>query len=199
MTNDGLHIAVNHKNHGMYDDQNMVTIYGVQSDTKPTKLASAYAADSNDAIQVTDGSNFYTFENVGVGTTNPGYIIIGDEVIGFTTASSGTIGGTITRGSNPKDYPVGTPVYKYELNGISIRRINRTHDLGDATVSDPISYDSYNIKLDLSSNGTNRTTAGVSTNGMPTLYQNSKNLLEDSILRQLKICHMKLSPQWFKT
>ena len=174
VTNDGLHIAVNHKNHGMYDDQNMVTIYGAQSDTKPTKLASAYAADSNDAIQVTDGSNFYTFENVGVGTTNPGYIIIGDEVIGFTTASSGTIGGTITRGSNPKDYPVGTPVYKYELNGISLRRINRTHDLGDATVSDPISYDSYNIKLDLSSNGTNRTTAGVSTNGMPTLYQNSK-------------------------
>jgi len=171
--NDGTHIIVNHKNHGMYDSNNLVAISGAKPDVKPTKLTAAYDSTSNAAIEVSDGSIFYSFENVGVGTTNPGYLLIGDEVIGFTTASSGSIGGNITRGSNPKNYPVGTPVYKYELNGISLRRINKTHDLSDVTLSDTIKYDSYAIKLDMSDNGTDRTTAGVSTNGMPALYQNS--------------------------
>ena len=39
---DGLHIKVNHKNHGMYWTDNKVEISGVQSDIKPTKLAVAY-------------------------------------------------------------------------------------------------------------------------------------------------------------
>ena len=40
--NDGLHIKVNHKNHGMYFSDNKVEISGVQSDVKPTKLTSAF-------------------------------------------------------------------------------------------------------------------------------------------------------------
>ena len=84
---DGTHIKVNHKNHGMYDDSNTVTISGVAPDTKPTKLTAAYAADSTGALTVESGSQFFTFENVGVGTTNAGYIQIGDEIIGYTTAT----------------------------------------------------------------------------------------------------------------
>ena len=33
---DGLHIQVNHKNHGMYSTQNRVKISDVQSDIKPS-------------------------------------------------------------------------------------------------------------------------------------------------------------------
>ena len=168
--NDGLHILVQHKNHGMYDGDNSVTISGALSDVKPNKLTAAYSATSTGPLTVDSGVNFYNFENVGVGTTNAGYLLIGDEVIGFTTATSGTIGGTITRGSNPKDYPVGTPVYKYELNGVSLRRINKTHTLGDATVANPIGFDSYNLKIDMSSNGVDRTAAS----GWPKLFTNTK-------------------------
>ena len=136
--NDGLHIKVNHKNHGMYSTDNTVTISGAYPDTKPTKLTAAYTADSTAPLSVDSGVSFGTFENVGVGTTNAGYLLIGDEIIGFTTATSGSLGGTITRGNDPKDYPVGTPVYKYELNGVSLRRINKSHDLADSTVADSI-------------------------------------------------------------
>jgi len=165
---DGLHIKINHKNHGMYFSENYVDISGVESDIAPTKLSLAYNSNSTTAISVDSIVNLNTFEGVGVGTTNPGYILIGDEVISYTSASGATIGGSITRGTNPKNYPVGTPVYKYELAGVSLNRINTTHNLEDVTVSDPITFDSYNIKLDMSTNGNDRSVG----TGFPKLYQN---------------------------
>ena len=61
---------------------------------------------------------------------------------------------------NPKTYPVGTPVYKYELNGINLNRINTTtHDLSNVTNLDPFTFDSYQVKIDTSSaTGTDRST-----------------------------------------
>jgi hypothetical protein len=165
---DGLHIKIDHKNHGMYFNNNLVIISNAQSDVKPTKLSIQYAADSTESISVDNSSSFSTFENVGVGTTNAGYLLIGDEVISYTSASGGVIGGTIIRGTNPKTYPTGTPVYKYELNGISLRRINKTHNLNNVTVSNPITFDSYNIKVEMSSDGVDRS---VGTN-FPVLYAN---------------------------
>jgi hypothetical protein len=78
---DGLHIKIDHKNHGMYSNNNLVIISNAQSDVKPTKLSIQYAADSTGSISVDNSSSFSTFENVGVGTTNAGYLLIGDEVI----------------------------------------------------------------------------------------------------------------------
>ena len=150
---DGLHIKVDHKNHGMYFEDNLVTISNVQSDIKPTKLSIQLAADSTGSISVDDSSIFSTFENVSVGTTNSGYLLIGDEIIKYTSTSGGVIGGNIVRGTNPTTHPIGSPVYKYELNGVSLRRINKTHNLNDVTVEDPITFDSYHIKLDMSSDG----------------------------------------------
>jgi hypothetical protein len=166
---DGLSIIVNHKNHGMYSNTDLVSISGAISDVKPTKLTSGYTFDSTSAILVDDSSTFSTFENVGVGTTNPGYLLIGNEIISYTSTSSGSIGGQIVRGSNPINYVTGTPVYKYELSGVSLRRINKTHNLSDVTAADSISFDSYTIKLDTSSNtGIARSTSS----GYPTLYLN---------------------------
>ena len=165
---DGLHILVDHKNHGMYSKDNYVTISNVESDVKPTKLSVSYNANSNSTISVESTSNLSTFENVGVGTTNKGYILIGDEIISYTSTSPGVINGTIVRGSNPKNYPAGTPVYKYELGGVSLRRINKTHYLNDVSISNPITLDSYNIKIDMTSDGTDRSTD----NGYPKLFLN---------------------------
>mgnify|MGYP001185809966 FL=1 len=151
---DGTHIQVNHKNHGMYFTDNLVKISGVMPDSKPTKLTAAYDASSTSSISVASASTFTTFEGVGVGTTNTGYLMIGDEIIQYNTVSGNTIGGSLLeRGSNPVSYPVGTPVYKYELGGINLKRINKTHGLSTTTASDvegSITFDSYNIKLDMS-------------------------------------------------
>jgi hypothetical protein len=166
--NDGLHVKIDHKNHGMYFKENLVEIYRAQSDIKPTKLSSQLSADSTGAISVDNSSAFSTFENVGVGTTNPGYLLIGDEIIEYTSVSAGVIGGDIIRGSSPKTYPIGTPVYKYELNGVSLNRINKIHNLNDVTITEPITFDSYHIKLDMSNDGVDRSFDG----GYPTLYAN---------------------------
>ena len=165
---DGLHIKVDHRNHGMYFDDNLVTISNAQSDIRPTKLSVQLAADSTVSISVDNSDTFSTFENVGVGTTNPGYLLIGGEVIEYTSASGGVISGNIIRGTNPTNHPIGSPVYKYELNGVSLRRINKTHNLNDVTVVDPITFDSYHIKLDTSSSGIGRS-VGTS---FPVLYAN---------------------------
>jgi len=149
VVNDGLHIKINHQNHGMYFSDNRVKIQGALSDVKPTKLTAEYDASSTGSIAVTDSTAFSTFENVGVGTTNIGYLLIGNEIIEYTSVSGNNIAGNIIRGLNPLTYPVGTPVYKYELGGVNLKRINTTHNLNDVTISNPITFDSYHIKLDM--------------------------------------------------
>ena len=147
---DGLHIKVNHQNHGMYFPDNRVIISGVLPDVKPTKLSAEYASNSTSGISVVNATTFSTFENVSVGTTNTGYLLIGEEIIEYSSVDGTTIGGNISRGSNPITYPVGTPVYKYELGGVCLHRINKTHTLSDVSIGSSITFDSYNIKLDMS-------------------------------------------------
>jgi hypothetical protein len=166
--NDGLHVKIDHKNHGMYFNDNLVEIYGAQSDIKPTKLSAQLSTDSTGSISVDNSSAFSIFENVGVGTTNPGYLLIGDEIIEYTSVSAGVIGGDIVRGFSPKTYPIGTQVYKYELNGVSLNRINKIHNLNNVTITEPITFDSYHIKLIMSADGIDRSFD----NGYPILHAN---------------------------
>ena len=84
VVSDGLHIEVDHKNHGMYHETNKVTISEAQSDVIPTKLTLPYNSDSTANITVETTNNLETFENVSVGTTYPGYILIDDEIISYT-------------------------------------------------------------------------------------------------------------------
>ncbi len=125
---DGLHFQVNHKNHGMYSTENLVVIKDVESDIKPTKLSLALNVGNESTLSVDDASAFTTFENVGVGTTNTGVVKIGNELIKYT-AVTGNVLTIALRGDDQIDYPVGTPVYKYELGGVNLARINRTHGL----------------------------------------------------------------------
>ena len=150
---DGLHFVVDHRNHGMHHEQNWVTLSNVEPDQVPTTLTVAYAADATTAISVAQTSSFGLFENVSVASSNPGYAKIGDEILTYTSAASGTLSG-ITRGSNAREYPVGTPITKYELGGISLRRINKDHHLNDVAtpvnaMKENITFDSYNVKLDM--------------------------------------------------
>ena len=153
---DGLNIKVNHKNHGMHAGENTVKISNVVSDIKPSKLTVGFDASSTSEINLDPPlSNFTTFENVSVSNLNPGYIIIGSEIIAYEGVSGNTLTG-ITRGidqTTSSSHAQGATVYKYELNGISLRRINATHTLQDATVDSPIDLDYYNIKIDTSQAG----------------------------------------------
>ena len=155
---DGLHIKVNQKNHGMYSTQNVVTLNNVESDVSATTLSADYDSTSTGSIILNDGSNFAEFENVGVGSTNLGYVKVGSEILSYSGVSNNTLTG-VTRGvdsTQTLSHDDGDFVHKYELNGISLRRINKDHNLANSTVSDSIGLDHYNIKIDTSANGVDR-------------------------------------------
>jgi len=168
---DGLHIKVNQNNHGMYSTQNTVTINNAKSDIALTKLSADYSNSDTGTITVDDASAFGTFEGVGVGTTTPGYARIGKEIFAYEGATATTLTGITTRGVDGTlsvNHYSGDTVEKYELNGISLRRINTNHNLADATVTNPIGLDYYTIKIDTSKNGVDRS-ASVS---LPQLHFN---------------------------
>ena len=166
--NSGTNIVVNHKNHGMYFSDNYVTLSDVATNIIPTKLTNDLDSTATGDIAVDDVTNLDTFENVGVGTTNYGYLKIGDEILSYSSASGANIGITSRSidSTSAKDYLAGTPVYKYELNGVSLRRINKTHNLANVSIADAITFDSYTIKLDMGSSGLGRSTG----ESFPILY-----------------------------
>lgn len=173
---DGLHAKVLHRNHGMHSDVNQVVITGAKSDITPTTLATDYAASSTSDIILSNSANFTTFEGVSVGSTNPGYALISNEIIKYTGVSGNSLTG-ITReidGTKAFSYNTGGLVYKYEMDGVSLLRINKTHTLSDATIPDPIGLDYYHIKVDMSSG--NNTTDRQTGSGLPKLFftQNGK-------------------------
>ena len=170
---DGLHIQVNHKNHGMYSTQNRVKISDVQSDIKASKLSIALESGNDASFTVDDATVYTNFENVGVGTTNRGYVKIGKEIIEYNNVVGNVIS-ISARGDDKVDYSVGTPVYKYELGGVSLKRINTTHGLSTTTSTDTsgsITFDSYNIKLDMTGIGTVNDDRSNDV-GFPKLYLN---------------------------
>lgn len=156
---DGLHIRVNHKNHGMHSNTNDVILSNVRTNLRPVNLTSDFTSGT---ISVDSVGIFSTFENVGVSSTNPGYIKIREEILSYEGISGNTLTGvtrSIDSTVNPstnyslQTYPVGEPVYKYELNGISLRRINKQHSLLESSLSDSIGLDYYTIKIDTSQDG----------------------------------------------
>ena len=150
---DGLHMSLDHRNHGMHHEQNRVTLSDVASDVTATRLSLPYNTNSSGSISVESSSDFETFEGIGVGATNPGLLQIGNEIIKYTGAGSGSISG-ITRGTDRNNYLKGAPVFKYEIGGVSLARINKTHRMDAVTDRDPnpITFDSYTLKIDQSGN-----------------------------------------------
>ena len=170
---DGLHFKVNHQNHGMYSPVNQVTLSGIESDIAPVKLTTDYSSTSTSDIELNSIGTLATFENIAVDSNNPGYVIIGNEIIKYTGTSGNTLTGI--SGGRGIDNTVATlhlanaSVFKYEFNGVSLRRINKTHKFTDVDlVKYPIELDSYHVKIDQSTPGTNRSTGN--TNSYPELF-----------------------------
>ena len=177
--NDGLHFKVAHRNHGMHSTANKVEIYDIVSNINPVTLSSDYSSTATTAIPVTNVGIFTSFENVSVSSTNPGYIQIDDEVIRYTgvnqSVSPPTLTG-ITRGIDSttiSTHETDDDVFKYELNGVSLRRINTTHTLANANPVLKNGLDHYYLKIDTTSTGNGVVRDGTVANGFPILRFNS--------------------------
>ena len=153
----GNYFRVNHFDHGMYSGINSVRVSNVESSYSPTTLTATLTADSASGatISVANTSIFSTFEGMPIDSTNnKGYIRIQDEIIEYSAVGVGNL--TISnRGieGKIKEHSIDSNVYKYELNGVSLRRINKDHQIDNSNID----IDAYNIAIDRGSSlGANR-------------------------------------------
>jgi hypothetical protein len=169
--NSGNYLRVNHFDHGMYSSTNKVIVSGVEPNVPATTLSSDLTIDQTATISVANTSNFTTFEGQTVSGSYLGYVKIGDEIISYNAVGSGTL--TIASRSVEgivQPHSTGSLVSKYELNGVSLRRINGiTHDVN--SLGNDI--DQYHIAIDMSTNGSDRSNDG-DTSGASQLSFNSE-------------------------
>lgn len=143
-------ITVLHSNHGMHDTTNQVTLSGVTSEISPTVLRSSMTVDDL-SVPVADATAFHKVINgLPIGADNPGYIIINGEIMAYTdintegnTITLKTTGGrAVTGGTLAQAHTEGDFVYCYNLDGIPLVEINKTH----TSISSP-TLDSYELTV----------------------------------------------------
>jgi hypothetical protein len=143
---DGNVITVEGYGHGMHANNNVVTLRNLSPDTAPTYLTSELRSDDI-IISVASTVPFATFE----GYPSPtGYLKINNEIIYYNSVGDGILG-IGTRGADGtliRSHPINSTVYKYELGGISLSRINTTHTLpSDASLRSLRDNDTFCIKV----------------------------------------------------
>ncbi len=148
---DGRHFKVNHPNHGNHSETSYVTLQGIAADSVPTRLTVGYAASVSSVVSVASSAGFNMFEGEQVSPSNLGYALIGDEIISYTSVGTNQLTGTIVRNiddSIAMSHEIDTPVQKYELSGVSLRKINKLHSFGDVTnaIENKIGLDHYYLK-----------------------------------------------------
>ena len=187
---DGTHIKVHHKNHDMYSNINLTKIDGVVGDIEPIKLSSDFLSKDVGNLPVTNTVNYRSFENRPISAINPGYVKIGGELLTYVGFTDTELTGVqrAQDNTNVQSHFSGSIVEKYEINGVSLRRINKAHDLRDVTVVDPIKKDSYYIKIDMGTRTDlkfNKTSSQIGGNNVTMSYNKLYDAIVPSITEML--------------
>ena len=163
--NSGNYLKVNHFNHGMFGANNKVVLNDIApSAGAATTLTADLSSSEVSVISIGNTAGFDVFEGVAVSPNNPGYVKIGREIIQYDNVDIGNKLSAITRGidnTNIIDHNISDingnefsiPVSKYELNGVSLRRIN---GVSLDVSSEGMDISGYYVSVDRSSNGTSR-------------------------------------------
>ena len=159
--NDGKTFEITQFGHSMHSPNNIVEIQGVEPNTVPTKLSSAISStETTISIASTIGLN--NFEGI---STSQGYVKINNEILYYTSITAGGAGagslGISSRGidgSAIRSHDINDLVYKYELNGVSLTKINKIHNLPtDAAPKSANDMDKYYLQIDRSVRSTGNT------------------------------------------
>jgi hypothetical protein len=139
-------ITIAHSNHGMHDTLNNVTISGAISEISPTSLKTGISS-TDTTLSVVDASAFHkTVAGLSISESNPGYIKIENEILQYSAISAdGTTitiktGGRAAANTIAVAHEQGTVVECYNLDGIPLTEINKTH----TEISAP-TLDSYDL------------------------------------------------------
>ena len=168
----GNYFLVNHFEHGMHSPTNKLRVNNVLTDLPPTLLTQPLLF-TDTVVSVASTSIFGQFESSPVSSLNPGYIKIEDEIVKYESINSSGLLETITRGIDSTiilDHDIDSEVYKYEMGGVSLMRVNKTHDISDAGIEIDryyVEFDRSNFSvnvIDRSSDGSLSSTSEVSFN-----------------------------------
>ena len=148
----GKIFKVSHPMHSMHSPLNRVKIAGITGDSLPTRLTVGYAASSTGNISVASSTGFNMFEGTQVSASNPGFALLGDEMIAYTGVGNNTLTGITGRGIDDgfaRTYEIDAPIQKAELSGVSLRKINREHILQEVTntFDDKTTFDQYHCHI----------------------------------------------------
>ena len=160
---DGMHMNVKYYAHAMHSSNNIVSISNLKSDVTPVlTLLQPMTESTTDVIVASVGNTsitqtFATYENISVGSTTPGYVQIGSEIIKYTGINnSGTGLSGVVRGqfdTIPTIHDTNDKVLKYELNGISLARLNTTFNFNEVTMPSKDARDLDNFYVRINTGG----------------------------------------------
>jgi len=139
-------IEVQHYNHGMQADTNLVTLANIEPDTEPVLLTDFLDVDDQ-VISVANTTAYATFNGI---STSQGFVKINNEIIFYNSVGVNQLGiGTRgVDGSLIRTHDVNAISRKYELNGFDLSRINNTHNMPNTTaLSDAREIDSYFLEI----------------------------------------------------
>jgi hypothetical protein len=142
---DGYTLKFDHRNHGMHSSTNKVKVTNFVTDLPPTTLSADLSVTAT-SISVSNGSIFSTFEGSAVSIANTGYLQIDNEIISYNSISGNTIQ-ISSRGIDSSlisTHQINSLVYKYEFNSVSLRRINKDHNIDPREKT----FNSYHIKVE---------------------------------------------------
>jgi hypothetical protein len=185
---EGNVISIENYSHGMHSDTNIVKLEDISPDTFPTVLTQPLSSDST-VISVASTLPFSTFEGVSSPT---GYLKVNNEIIFYSSIGEGIlgIGQRGIDGSSIRSHEKNSIVYKYELNGISLTRINTTHNLpNNAYLKSLRDIDTFHLEINRSprSGGNQQLSFTTEETCGGNEVKTSKNIQFSSIIPQVNV------------
>jgi len=142
-------------NHAHHGGNNKIEITNILPDREKVALTADFGLNDT-TVSVANTTPFATFEGI---TTTRGYALIQNEVISYSNITAGSGGaGTLTIDSRnlnntvKSTHPSSDFIQPYEVNGVSLMRINKTHDIPATYYREESSnLDNYYLEFDRSS------------------------------------------------
>ena len=145
---------IKQQNHAHHGGNNKIQIVDVQPDTTKTTITEEFSETAT-TVSVANTSIFARFEGI---TTSRGYALVDNEIVGYSNITAGNAGaGTLSIDSRSlqntvkSTHSAGVSIQPYEVNGVSLTRINTTHDIPSTYYStDNSNLDTYFLEFNRS-------------------------------------------------
>ena len=149
-------------NHAHHGGNNKIKIEDILPDTGKTTITGTFG-ETDTVVSVANTTIFGRFEGI---STSRGYALLNNEIISYNgiTAGAGNAGSLsidarAVNSSAKSSHATGEFIQPYEVNGVSLTRINTSHDIPSTYYNDENSnIDNYYLEFD-------RTTASPTPRG----------------------------------